>query len=57
MRPTKRWACPQLCVTFDPRQLLLGARQEVKGEAMAVNEAKYTSLCVDCVAGGKARKV
>ena len=32
-------------VTFDPWQLLLGACQEVKGEAMAVNEANYTSVC------------
>ena len=35
-----------LCVTFDPWQLLLGACQEVKGEAMAVNEAKHTSVLV-----------
>ena len=46
MPRTKRWACPLLCVTFDPWQLLLGACQEVKGEAMAVNEAKHTSVLV-----------
>ena len=46
MSRTKRWACPLLGVTFDPCQLLLGACQEVKGEAMAVNEANYTSVFV-----------
>ena len=33
-----------LCVTFDPWQLLPRACEEVKGEAMAVNEADYTSV-------------
>ena len=33
-------------VTFNHRQVLPGAWQEVKGEAMAVNEADYNSK--DC---------
>ena len=40
---------PLLCVTFDPRQLLPGACHEVKGEAMSVNEADYTSVFVRTV--------
>ena len=55
MSQTGRWACPLLCVTFDLLQLLFGACQEVKGEAMAVNKADYT--CADCGAGGKATKM
>ena len=35
-----------LCVTFDPWQWLLGVCQEVKGEAVAVNEAKHTNVFV-----------
>ena len=41
-----RWACPPSCVTFDPSQVLPWAWQEVKGEAMAVNEADYTGVIV-----------
>ena len=33
------WACPGCGVTFEPRQVALDAWQEVKGEAMSVNEA------------------
>ena len=51
-----RWAGPMLCVTFDPWQLLPGACQEVKVEAMAVNEGDYTSVC-RLGAGEKAMKV
>ena len=40
-----RWACPLSDVTFDPHQALPGAWQ-VKGEAMAVNEAEYISVIV-----------
>ena len=39
-----RWACPgipEAVVTFEPREEALGAWQEVKGEAMSVNEALY----------------
>ena len=36
-----RWACPGCGVTFEPVQEALGAWQEVKGEAMSVNEALY----------------
>ena len=32
-----RWACPGFGVTFEPRQVVVGAWQEVKGEAMPVN--------------------
>ena len=41
-----RWAYPPSNVTFDPHELLPGACQEVKDEAMAVNEADYTSEIV-----------
>ena len=36
-----RWACPEFGATFAPRQVPVGAWHEVKGEAMAVNEAPY----------------
>ena len=29
------WACPRSGVTFEPRQVALGAWQEVKGEVMS----------------------
>ena len=32
------------CMTFDPAWCFGGAWQEVKGEAMAVNEVDYTSV-------------
>ena len=32
---------PDAVVTFEPREEALGAWQEVKGEAMSVNEAPY----------------
>ena len=32
---------PEAVVTFEPREESLGAWQEVKGEAMPVNEALY----------------
>ena len=32
---------PEAVVTFEPREKALGAWQEVKGEAMPVNEALY----------------
>ena len=32
---------PEAVVTFEPREVALGAWQEVKGEAMSVNEALY----------------
>ena len=32
---------PEAVVTFGPREEALGAWQEVKGEAMSVNEALY----------------
>ena len=35
---------PDAVVTFEPRQEALGAWQEVKGEAMSVNEALYTGV-------------
>ena len=47
MSPDLRWACPRSRVTFDPIQVLQWAwhevKGEVKGEAMAANEADYTS--------------
>ena len=49
MSRTGRWARPLLCVTFDLWQLLPGACHEVKGEAMAVNEADYISVFVRTV--------
>ena len=39
-----RWACPRCDVTFEPRQAAVGAWQEVKGEAMPVNEALYAGM-------------
>ena len=33
---------PEAVVTFEPREEALGAWQEVKGEAMSVNEALYS---------------
>ena len=39
-----RWACPRFGVTFEPRQVDVGAWQEVKGEAMPVNEALYAGV-------------
>ena len=44
-----RWACPPSGVTSDPCQVPWWAWQEVKGEAMAVNEADYTSVIVRTV--------
>ena len=38
------WACPGFGVTFEPWQVLVGAWQEVKGEAMPVNEALYVGV-------------
>ena len=35
-----RWVCPRFSVTFEPRQVAVGTWQEVKGEAMPVNEAR-----------------
>ena len=32
---------PEAVVTFEPREEALGAWQEVKGEAISVNEALY----------------
>ena len=37
---------PQSSVTFDLHLVLVGAWQEIKGEAMAVNEAENTSAIV-----------
>ena len=34
-----RWACPGCGVTFESRQVALGARREVKSEVMSVNAA------------------
>ena len=39
-----RWACPRFGVTFEPYQVAVGAWQEVKTEAMPVNEALYTGV-------------
>ena len=44
-----RWACPPSGVTSDPSQVHWWAWQEVKGEAMTVNEADYTSMIVGTV--------
>ena len=44
-----RWACPELGVTFAPRQGPLGAWHGVKGEAMSVNEAPYAGAIVRSV--------
>ena len=44
-----KWACPPSGVTSDPCQVPWWAWQEVKGEAMAVNEADYTSVIVRSV--------
>ena len=46
MLQTGRWVYPLLSVTVDPWQLLLGGCRKVKGEAMSVNEADYTSVFV-----------
>ena len=35
---------PEAVVTFEPRKVALGAWQEVKGEAMSVNEALYAGV-------------
>ena len=35
---------PEAVVTFEPGEEALGAWQEVKGEAMSVNEALYTGV-------------
>ena len=35
---------PEAVVTFEPREKALGAWQEVKGEAMSVNEALYAGV-------------
>ena len=37
---------PLCCVTFELRQVPQGALQEVKREAMAVNEAAYSGVIV-----------
>ena len=42
--PGDRWACPGVGVMFEPRQMHVGAWQEVKGEAMPVNEALYVGV-------------
>ena len=42
---------PDAVVTFEPREEALGAWQEVKGEAMSVNEALYAGA--DRTAGRK----
>ena len=44
-----RWAFLLSGVIFVPRQVPWWAWQEVKGEAMAVNEADYTSVIVRTV--------
>ena len=38
---------PEAVVTFEPREEALGAWQEVKGEAMSVNEALYAGAMED----------
>ena len=35
---------PEAVVTFEPREEALGALQEVKGEAVSVNEALYAGV-------------
>ena len=41
----RRWGrVPDAVVTFEPREEALGAWQEVKGEAMSVNEALYAGV-------------
>ena len=35
---------PEAVVTFEPREEALGAWQEVKGEAVSVNEALYAGV-------------
>ena len=45
----KRWACPRCGVTFEPRQVALEAWQEVKGEAMSVNEALYAGVIEETI--------
>ena len=53
-----RFACPLSSVTSDPFLVPWWAWQEVKGEAMAVNEPDLHQCdCADCRAGGKAMKV
>ena len=42
-RQDLRWACPRSRVTFDSIQVLQWAWHEVKGEAVAANEADVTS--------------
>ena len=39
-----RWVCPGFGMTFEPRQARVGWWQEVKGEAMPVNEALYAGM-------------
>ena len=53
-----RWVCPRCGVTFEPRQVALGAWQEVKGAAMSVNKA-LLRWCDrgDCTAGRKLKRM
>jgi hypothetical protein len=44
--PGDWWTCSQFGVTFEPRQVLLWAWQEVKGEGMSVNEVCGRRSCV-----------
>ena len=43
---TGRWVCPPSGVTFDLAHVLPWAWQEVKGEAVSVNEADYRCCMV-----------
>ena len=43
-RGDDRWACPGFGVSLKPRQVDVGAWQEVKGEAMPVNAAVYAGV-------------
>ena len=44
MSPDLGWACPRSRVTFDPTKVLPWAWHEVKGKAMAANEAGYSGI-------------
>ena len=48
-----RWACPPSLLTFDPCRVPRWAWQEVKGEAMAVNEVDNTGVIVWTVGPGE----
>ena len=53
--PWDQWVCPRFGVTFEPRQVLRWAWQEVKGESMSVNSAVYTGVIKYCRADGRQR--